>query len=682
MRSLETIDQMLRAWDDRLHRVEQNLLGLEADPAYLTLIGPGERSRYDGVSARRIREVEQELAALYADLARLQQVIQQAHETRAAVRPRLWGQDEKLQTLEALLLGPSVPRGQEPHPLEQRSLLDTPAHERAIPPEALLQQMVRRFQDTRDALLAVWRAWQAIEPAVQRTEERLKAIEHAVSTMGLPPGTIDGLVALRAEVHKLHARAARDPLGAPTDLEARLAPRFLLVEGVLATLALRHARALEKLGNAREQLAALQARHREVSSRWVALQQRVALGPAAATLLPPLQELQALDASLASLLAPGGWSTPNLLERWNSQAAALAARLDGAEQKLRLLDAASHDLPGRLSARRAQLQRYRDRGVSIPPSVLDCVDQIQQLLAREPVPLGLVAAHMDLLDKAMNFPLLSLLCLLLLAGCKAPPPPPPMEQVYVVRHPVIPGLSSPKKNGTSTLDAHLGDVYLAQQNMGPFQWSGTFEGQPAERQDVLLLLKRAPTDGIEFHFAGDFHVGAQVPASSWICASLPRPIRMTGMQCPDVLRRISVSPTLTIAYPPCIGAPCQLGLIQGGETHWKDLPEFRGIELRMFQGVPVLVLTHNRQEPLRSTVEQVLLRPAPGLPELLRFTLQQIDRTDPQRTRHQQRKVQYLDDGLVVEGIEQELDPSNSQELAKRPSRDAYQLKGHAFLPR
>jgi hypothetical protein len=676
MRSLETIDQMLRAWDDRLHRVEENLLGLEADPAYQTLIGPGERSRYDGVSARRIREVEQELAALYADLARLRQVIQQAHETRAAVRPRLWGQDEKLQTLEALLLGPSVPRGQEPHPLEQRSLLDTPAHERAIPPEALLQQMARRFQDTRDALLTVWRAWQAIEPAVQRTEGRLQAIDHKVSTMGLPPGTIDGLVALRAEVHKLHARAARDPLGAPTDLEARLAPRFLLVEGALATLAPRHARTLEQLGKAREQLAALQARHREVSSRWGALQQRVALGPAAATILPPPQELQALDEALA-------WSTPGLLDRWHAQAAALAARLDGVELKLRLLDGASHDLPGRLSARRAQLQRYRERGLSIPPSILDCIDQIQQLLAREPVPLGLVAAHMDLLDKAMKFPILSLLCLLLLAGCKAPPPPPPpTEQVYVVRHPVIPGLSSPKKNGTSTLDAHLGDVYLAQQNLGPFQWSGTFDGKPAERQDVLLLLKRAPSDGIEFHFAGDFHVGAQVPASSWICASLPRPIRMTGTQCPDVLRRISVSPALTIAYPPCIGPPCQLGLIQGGEAHWKDLPEFRGIELRLFQGVPVLVLTHNLQEPLRSTVEQVLLRPAPGLPELLRFTVQQIDRTDPQRTRHQQRKVQYLDDGLVVEGIEQELDPNNSQELARRPLRDAYQLHDGRLIPR
>ncbi len=166
MLPLEVIDQMLSAWDERLRRVDENLLALDSDPAYQMVAGPTGRDRYDGGSRQQISEALEELSSLFSDLEKLREVIEQARGVRASLKGLLWGKDEKIAQIEGLLMGPSITRGVEQKPIERRSLLDEGSRARAIAPEALLAEMVSRYEASRDALLSVWRAWQSVEPAV------------------------------------------------------------------------------------------------------------------------------------------------------------------------------------------------------------------------------------------------------------------------------------------------------------------------------------------------------------------------------------------------------------------------------------------------------------------------------------------------------------------------------------
>jgi hypothetical protein len=440
--TLDEIDQLLLAWNERLRRIDDNLIALEADPAYLTLIGPGERNRYDGVSARKLREVQQELSSLFADQARLREVIDQARNLRGAIRGRLWGKDERLTTIEGLLLGPSVLRGSEPRPLERRSLLDEAPHARSVAPELLLHEMAQRFENVQDALLSVWRAWQAIEPSVLRVEARLRTVDEAVARLGISPSSVEGLVGLRAEVSRLRTQVSRDPLGATTDLEGRLAPRFQIVEGSLASLDARRRKTEEQLHRSREALAALKKRHDEASARWSSLRGQIELGPAAG-ISQITGELAALSAALSELEAPGAWSNREALDRWQTRAEQLRGQVERLDQQAGTLLAAGPEIAGRFAARRAQIESFQDRGVPIPEEVSGCLRRIEELLAHRPLPVGRAASLLDLLDRAMSVSLLLLLYLPLLASCRKVEVP--REELFVVKSSVVPGLSNPTK---------------------------------------------------------------------------------------------------------------------------------------------------------------------------------------------------------------------------------------------
>jgi hypothetical protein len=673
--TLDEIDSLLLAWNERLRRIDDNLLALEADPAYLTLIGPGERNRYDGVSARKLREVQQELSSLFADQARLREVIEQARTLRGAIRGRLWGKDERLTTIEGLLLGPSVLRGSEPRPLERRSLLDEAPHARSVAPELLLHEMAQRFENAQDALLSVWRAWQAIEPSVLRAEKRLHAVDEAVTRLGISPGSVEGLVGLRAEVSRLRTQVSRDPLGATTDLEGRLAPRFQIVEGILASLDARRQKAEEQLRRAREALASLERRHDQASARWGSLQEQIELGPAATGFSRIAEELAALSAALRELEAPGGWSNREAAERWQARAEELRGRLERLDQQAGTLLAAGPEIAGRLAARRAQIESFRGRGAAVPEEVLACIRRIEELLARRPLPVGRAASLLDLLDRAMIVPLLLLLWLPLLASCRKAEVP--TEELFVVKSAVVPGLSNPtKKKGDAILNGHLGDVFLAQQSMGHLDWQGTAEGQAMERHGELLLTKRSPRDGMVFLFATDLAARVPVPTSTWLCSTAPRPIQVSFMKCPEVLLRIVISPDTTAAYPPCTGGPCLLGLAHEDKVTWIDVENLLSVEHRVLKGLPLLVVSRNQNDPRMNGLGITVFRASPGLPELLSAAVEALDRSNPSRQRYRTTRISFTEDALVLEGTERDLDPATNQELASRPIQEIYRSDG------
>lgn len=398
---LEAIDRLLSAWDERLARIDENLVALDSDPAYQMVSGTTGRDRYDGRSRQLVSEALDELATLFSDLERLRAVIDQARAVRASLKGMLWGKDEKSAQIEALLLGASVSRGVELRPLERRSLLDEGPRARAISPEALLAEMVRRYEAARDALLSVWRAWQALEPAVQRIEEQLRSIDEGVARLGLAATSVDGLVALRAEVARARSQAARDPLGTRSDFDARLTPRFQILRGTLANLETRRQQTSQTLASAEHDLLALHQLHRDAAARWDQLAASVELGPAALALLPPAADFDSLDAALAELKAPGGFQRMEILDTWRPRLESMRERLTRADRRARALLAAGADLQGRLSARRAQVASLTARGQAPAPAVARCLDEVAALLGSRPAALGRAASRLEQVDRAL-----------------------------------------------------------------------------------------------------------------------------------------------------------------------------------------------------------------------------------------------------------------------------------------
>lgn len=402
MLSLEEMDRLLLTWDERLRRIEENLLAIESDPAYLTLIGPGSHGRYDGISKQRLDDVQQELSALFADLSRLRSIIEQAHEAREAIRGKLWGKEEKLSWMEGLLLGPSISRGDEPRPLEDRSLLDSSPHARSIRPEVLLNEMILRFDEAKRILLSVWNAWKQVEPSVQKMEEQLRLFEVSASQLHLASGSLDGLVSLRAEVARLRSLAARDPLTAPQDLETHLTTRYQILRANLQNLRAHRDHAREHLVLAQKKLTELQHRSEKLSKLTTTVFRNLALGPEAPSLAPDTAPLEILSRALEALHAPGAWLSTHRIDAWFADATVLQNNLVRTEITVQKLLDAGPELAGRFSARRAQLSQFQARGYRIPEEVVHCIHTIEGLLAEKPLPVGRVAAYMELLDNAMR----------------------------------------------------------------------------------------------------------------------------------------------------------------------------------------------------------------------------------------------------------------------------------------
>src|SRR5262249_37230389 len=138
------IDPLLASWDERLRRVDENLLALEAEPTYQMLAG-APRAPTDGVTRARVEPALDALAQLFEQRVRLTAVLETATAIRATFSS-LWGNDEKVAEIERLLYGPSIKVASRHTPLAQRSLLDAATSDIAWTPEDLLRAMAKAFE--------------------------------------------------------------------------------------------------------------------------------------------------------------------------------------------------------------------------------------------------------------------------------------------------------------------------------------------------------------------------------------------------------------------------------------------------------------------------------------------------------------------------------------------------------
>jgi len=178
----EDVDLLIASWDERLRRVDENLIALEGEPTYQMLAG-GARAGLVGHTRARVVPALDALAELFEHREKLSQVVARAKARKSELG--FWNKDEKLGEIEALLGGRSVSLGTRQLPVSQRNLLDPALTEVAILPEELLGEMVRAYQLARDAVAVVGAAWARLEPEIGRLEGDVLALQKDATLLGI-----------------------------------------------------------------------------------------------------------------------------------------------------------------------------------------------------------------------------------------------------------------------------------------------------------------------------------------------------------------------------------------------------------------------------------------------------------------------------------------------------------------
>ena len=404
MTDLAFVDQAIAAWGERLRRVDENLLALEAEATYQML--SGIRSTpvpLEGITKERVRPALDAMLRLFELREKVTGVLERAREIRATITPyALWGTEDKLWEIHLLLEGPSIAMGQVLRPRAERSLLDVGARDVALTADELLAAMMSAFEVARDAVVAVRDAWSKLEPALEDLEKDLalltKKTERAAGA--IPRQLHDELASIGRELAAARHAVTFDPLGAEGTLTSALRPRFVAlrqrvddaigararVEAALAeALALR-----QEVECARSEASRAMAEIARDFPQTLAAPRRHAVDEAA------LSELDAWYRKLEATVAAGHFQRAEIgVARYRETATlyrdaerAIVAARDGLVSK-------RTELKGRLSARRAQLATLVARGVVVPRELDQQGRDAEVLLGQRPLVLEAVAPLID-----------------------------------------------------------------------------------------------------------------------------------------------------------------------------------------------------------------------------------------------------------------------------------------------
>src|SRR5262249_45680672 len=251
---------------ERLQRIDDSLLALEAEPIYQMLSGP-KRTPLEGVTRERVEPALEALANLFEARQRLGEVFERARELRASMSAlAFWANDDKLKQIQQLLDGPSIHMGTQTTPLARRGLLDAGAHDVSASPEQVLAAMANAFEGARDALIAVGEAWRTLEPALERLEREgadLRALAESLHELDAVRGELGGIA---RDLEAARTRLARDPLGATGNVERALAPRIAEVRARLGAISAQRERVTRGLALATERRRALGEMQRKARS--------------------------------------------------------------------------------------------------------------------------------------------------------------------------------------------------------------------------------------------------------------------------------------------------------------------------------------------------------------------------------------------------------------------------------
>jgi hypothetical protein len=389
---LDQIDLLLQAWDERLRRMDENLVALESEAIYQILAGKaGKRPALEGVTKERVGPALDAVTELFENRERLGAVVAKAKEVRASISAiAFWDKDEKIHEVQRLLQGPSIELGQKVVSLAQRNLLDQSYRDVMVDPEQLLAQMAARFQEARTVLLAVSRAWEALDATMAAVEGEMTALRALAHQLGAKDTA--ELADAEAELARLRTRTSKDPLGAHGGIEHEVEPRLAALRARLDALGAARGRVQSALDVARELERRLAGEHERAAER-IAEAQRELAGESARRLAPPTDDalLSGLAPWLAKIegtIAAGRWSSAEVgLTRWRATAEQYLANDEAARAAADALLGRRGELQGRLSARRAQAAALVARGLALDPSLEAKAKEAEALLRARPLSL-------------------------------------------------------------------------------------------------------------------------------------------------------------------------------------------------------------------------------------------------------------------------------------------------------
>ncbi len=400
--TLEQIDELIVVWEERLRRVDENLLSLENEGIYQALAGrAGKRAELLGATRDRVYPVLDSVAELFEDRLRLVAIVNRARAVRATISTlAFWEKDDKITEISKLLRGRSIELGQAVRPLAERSLLDEGARDVTTSPDELLTSMVERFDRARHTLLSVSRAYQALDPTFDEITRALDAAQKLADLLGqgLGPAPRSELDALLAEVSSLRARVDRDPLGAEHGIAAGLLPRIVGLQAKLGAERAARDRALAALQGSKALRAQLDDVHRRAVAR--AGEARAAAASSAPA-KPPVSDDQiaGLDAWLTKIeatIASARWSSAEVgLSRWRAAAEEYLAADEQALAHAAAIEGQVDELRGRLRARRAQAHALAQKGRALGAGAEALATEAEALLDVRPARIDEARARIE-----------------------------------------------------------------------------------------------------------------------------------------------------------------------------------------------------------------------------------------------------------------------------------------------
>lgn len=221
--TIEVVDALLLAWEERLRRMDENLIALEGDAAYQILAGKaGRRAPLLGVTEEQVYPALDAVTDLFEQRDALALVVTRARAARASISAlTFWDRDEKLALVVRLLRARSIDRGVKSLPLAERGLLDEAERDVMVTPSALLEEMVQSFARARDVILAVSSAWKALTPAIEALQREIQALR----ALSRDADASELAEALR-ELSALAGLVQKDPLGCLARAEQLKIPRL------------------------------------------------------------------------------------------------------------------------------------------------------------------------------------------------------------------------------------------------------------------------------------------------------------------------------------------------------------------------------------------------------------------------------------------------------------------------
>ena len=397
--TLEEIDRTLSGWNQRLAATANNLLELQSDPTYQVLTGSGGATPLQliGETAKRVLPPLKQIETIFHQFSLLQSVVDRAVQLRKDLRP-VFGREQTLREIEALLLGESIQLPAEALSLKERTLLSGAKGTLTARPEALLASMGQAFNEARDAVLMVSGAWDELAHEVDTAETEVRRLRGLVAS-----GNVQAWRILAEVEHVLGAvkgKVERDPLAAREELKTWVRPGL---DGLARELEARQ-RVEQQVASGRGELQRLRAIEAELGAAAEARRAKILGGPAfpdGAAASPS----QSLSAWLERLQEKCAQERPETIargyENWlKALNKAMAASVQALGQERAPLETRS-ELRGRLDALKAKARVY---GVAEDAALAGLAGQAEELLYARPTDLARSAAAVAAYERRLALP--------------------------------------------------------------------------------------------------------------------------------------------------------------------------------------------------------------------------------------------------------------------------------------